>query len=141
MALAPTVPGAARTPETFAPVGEVFDVVAFDQQRLAVELNPRHGGRATALETMTAGDKSLRRRQQRLQLGLTVTAHHPQAKGTDLGAEQAAIAADFLQVVAQAPAPHLGHFLEQRLKRQAMGAVGQQVVDQHFLQRLLAHRR
>ncbi|MNF32883.1 hypothetical protein D3C84_136840 [compost metagenome] len=129
----PTVPGPAGPPEPREPMGEALDVVALDHQLLASLPDQRHRGGAAELERLTGGDGRIRIGQQGCQAALIPAPHHPQDRCTATGAEQAAVAADLAQVVAQAPAANLANLLEQGLHRQGMLAVGQQVMHQQLL--------
>ncbi|MNZ51537.1 hypothetical protein D3C78_693530 [compost metagenome] len=132
--LAPAVPGAARPPEALEPVQGILDVVALDQQRLAVQLDPRHGGGAAGLEEVAALDITVQVVQQRLQPGGRLAAHHLQAGGAHPGAEQAAVATALAQVVAQAPAAHPGDLPAQLGQRQRMRGIDRPVAVQQLAQ-------
>ncbi|MNF62296.1 hypothetical protein D3C84_439730 [compost metagenome] len=96
--------------------------------------NPGHRGGGPLFQRMALFQRSIRSVQQRCQPCLGLAAHRAQAECAANHAEQAAIAGDLLQVVAQAPAPHAGDLLLQSLQRQGVLAVDQQVMHQQLFE-------
>ncbi|MNR10880.1 hypothetical protein D3C85_1271530 [compost metagenome] len=110
----------------------VLDVVAFDHQRAAANLDARHTGRTTGLVQVALVDQRVGLLQHRQHGVDLVAADCPQARKAALDTEQAAFTTSLFQVILLAPAAHLVHLLLQGFQRQRMLGVGQQVVHQQF---------
>ena len=97
-----------------------------------MQLHLRHSRGTAGLVDMALLGDSIDIFQQGLQRRLICTAHYAQAKSPDPGSEERAVAGGFAQIVAQPPLTHLGHLVQQRLQRQGMLAIDQQVMHQQF---------
>ena len=104
IAFAPGVPGTARAPEAFEPVGEALDVVALDHQRTAIHLDLADARRAAGLVQMALIEQRIGLRQHRQHRRFFLAANRPQTERPALDAEQRAFAADLDQEVLEAPA-------------------------------------
>ncbi|MNY71289.1 hypothetical protein D3C86_2095980 [compost metagenome] len=74
------MPGAARAPETLAPVQQVLDVVTLDHQRPTSRFDPADTGRATGLVQMPLIEQRIGLGQHRQHGGFFFAADGAQGK-------------------------------------------------------------
>ena len=137
VALAPRMPGPARTPKTLEPVGETFDVVALDHQRAARHFNLADTRCTTGFIKVSLIEQGIGPGQYRQHRCLLVAANGAQGKSPALHAEQGAVPTDLGQKVVQPPGTDFLDLLEQRFHRQGVLAIAEQIMHQQFFDKRL----
>ncbi|RMR97212.1 hypothetical protein ALP75_201028 [Pseudomonas syringae pv. actinidiae] len=137
IAFAPRMPGATRAPEALEPVAEILDVVTLDDQRATASLDPADARRATGLVQMPFVEQGISLLKHRQHGRFFVAVNGAKHRCGVLDAEQAAIAHGLAEKILEPPASNLIDLPLQRLHRQTMFAVAQQIMHQQFFREWL----
>ena len=113
-------------------MGEILDVVALDNQSPPGYLDFADAGRAAGLVQVPLIKQGVSLLKHRQHGRFFFTANGAQGKCAALHGEQRAVAANLDQVIPESPVAHLVDLFLQRLQRQRMLAVAQQVIHQQF---------